>query len=318
MDIILNELSLQQLAATAAQARAVLDQWLQLVDALSRQLAVQPVFRAAISLLHLPVAQDGYLFVQWLDALSPDEQARALAATAQTPFVRESYPEYRFRGTAPPIPAECYDVECHGFAYAVEHSCLTWSLDPQAHWPAPQYPLARLTVEAENVHEEVLPAWHLPATGLVPAHQPFLAARLSDTEQRIIQSNRTGAALLRFWSVHFTHLDLTAEATRTLPLVPTGALPAVIRLLIELQRFFSHWNGIPANYETALAFKATQESDSRLREYAQNLLIRCLDGETRLMNWHLRYTPDAGRLYFIPNEAQRRCFVGYVGLKIGD
>lgn len=315
MDIILNELSLRQSSANAAQARAVLDQWLQLADAIARQLKVQPVFRAATSLRHMPVAQDGYLFVQWLDDLHPEEQARALAATAQAPFVRESYPEYRFRGAA---PTDCYDAECNGFAYAVEQSCLTWSLDSQAHWPEYQYPLVRLTVEADEVYEEMLPAWHLPATGLMPAHQPFLAARLSDTEKSIIQSYRTGAALLRFWQVHFPHLDLTNEAARTLPLVPTGALPNVIRLLIELQRFFSHWNGVPVNYETALAFKATQESDSRIRDYSQALLIHCPDGETRLMNWHLRYTPGAGRLYFIPNEAQRRCFVGYTGLKIGD
>lgn len=271
MEIILNELSLRQSATNAAQARTVLDQWLQLVDTTARQLEEQPVFRAATSLRHLPVAKDGYLFIQWLDDLHPEEQARALAATAQVLFVRESYPEFRFRGTA---PADCYDAECNGFAYAVEQRCLTWSLDPQAQWPEHQYPMARLTVEADEVYEEVLPAWHLPATGLLPAHKPFLAARLSDTEMSIIQSNRTGAALLRFWQAHFSHLDLTAEAARTLPLVSTGSLPAVIRLLIELQRFFSHWNGVPANYETALAYKATQESDRRIRDYSQQLLIR--------------------------------------------
>ena len=299
---------------TAAQAHSFLDSWLKLVDETSSQLGQQSAFRAPTSLLYLKVADDGYLFVQWFDSLPFDEQARVLAAIAQQPFIRASYPEYLFRDS---LPNGYYDKECQGFAYAIENECLSWSLDVNQQWSKSQYEVVRNTLDEEGYREEVIHAWHLPLTGLTQAHQPFLAAQLSAAEQKIIQSCRNGAELLRFWPAYFPQLDLTTEASRTLPAVPTAALAAVIRILIELQRFFSQWNGVPANYETALRYKATQESDSRLKAYATQLSISCPDGETRIMNWHFRYTIGAGRIYFLPNEAQRRCFIGYIGIKIG-
>jgi hypothetical protein len=316
VDIILNELSLKPLAATAAQAGTFLDSWLKLVDEVSLQLGQQPIFRTPTSFLHLQVSDDGYLFVQWFDNLPFDEQSRVLAAVAQAPFTRGSYPEYIFHDSS---PANFYGRECHGFAYAIENECLSWSLDTNNQWYKPQYEIVRNTIDEEDYKEveEVMQVWHLPLTGLTQAHQPFLSAQLSAAEQKLIQSCRTGTDLLRVWSAHFSHLDLTDEAARTLPKVPPAALPAVIRILIELQSFYNKWNGIPVNYETALRYKATQESSSRLKAYAAELTINCPDGETRLMNWHLRYTIGAGRLYFLPNEAQRRCFIGYVGIKIG-
>lgn len=314
MDIILNELSLKSLAVNAAQACAFLDSWLKLVDRTSLQLEQQPIFRTHTSLLYLQVADDGYLFVQWFDDLLPDEQSRVLAAVAQTPFTQCTYPEYVFHDSS---PTEFYGKQCDGFAHAIENECLSWSLDINSQWYKPQYDIQCNTIDEEGYSEEVMQVWHLPLTGLTQAHQPFLAAQLSFAEQKIIQTCRTGADLIRLWSIYFSHLDLTDEATRTIPKLPQAALAPVIRMLIELQKFYSKWDGVPVNYENALRYKATQESGRRLNAYAAELSIMCPDGEIRIMNWHLRYTIGAGRLYFLPNEARRRCFIGYVGIKIG-
>jgi hypothetical protein len=313
VDIILNELSLQVRATTASQGRDLLNQWLRLLESLVRQQSQQPAFRAATSLLHLQIADDGYLFVQWLDALSPDEQALTLGAIAQKPFVRESYPEYRFRSLA---PAKFYDKECHGFAYAIEHNCLTWSLDTLGDWVDTQYQLVKVSIEDEKMVEEALTAWHLPATGLSSAHSPFLAAQLSSAEHQLIQSCRSGQDLLSNWTAWFTALDLTAAAEKTLLLVPTVSVPAVAHRLFDLQRFFAAWDGKPLKYKDEFANKTTPETPNTQKEHADKFLIQCPDGQVRSMNWHMRYTPGAGRLYFIPNEAERRCFIGYVGLKL--
>ena len=118
------------------------------------------------------------------------------------------------------------------------------------------------------------------------------------------------------WVSWFPALDLTAVAEKNLPLVPTVSVVAVAHRLLDLQRFFSNWDGKPLKYKDEFANKTTPETVNTQEEHSDKFLIHCPDGQVRSMSWHMRYTPGAGRLYFLPNEAQRRCFIGYVGLKM--
>lgn len=314
MDIILNELSLRRLPAAPAQADQLLDQWLQVVLQIRQQQRVTPAFRTATSLRDLAITENGeYVFSQWLSNLSREQRSLALLATTKEPFIRDSYPEYRFRSAA---PADYYNAECVGFAYAVEHYCLTWSFDAYAEWSDNHYQLARVSMPEDEILEQNISAWHLPATGLSAAHQPFLDAQLSAAEQQIVQQCQGGPDLLANWSSWFPALDLTAIAEKSLPLVPTASITAVTYRLLDLQRFFASWDGKPLNYKDEFATKTTPETVDTQKAYAHLFLIDCPDGHVRSMNWHMRYTPGAGRLYFLPDEEQRRCLIGYVGLKL--
>ena len=42
----------------------------------------------------------------------------------------------------------------------------------------------------------------------------------------------------------------------------------------------------------------------------------CPDGEERLFSWHVRYTPGAGRIHFLPLGPREGCLIGYIGHKL--
>lgn len=88
----------------------------------------------------------------------------------------------------------------------------------------------------------------------------------------------------------------------------------VIRKLRELQVYCANWTSGWFEPEQ-LASKATPEYPRTLDEYGDSRMIRCPDGEYRQFSWHIRLTPGAWRLYFIPLPESKRMIIGYVGKK---
>lgn len=58
--------------------------------------------------------------------------------------------------------------------------------------------------------------------------------------------------------------------------------------------------------------KVTPESESRKKEFANELTQECPDGETRLFSWHSRFTPGAGRIHFYPLEESKAIIIGSI------
>lgn len=316
MDIIFNELSLNHLPATPAQAQQVLNQWLEVVLQIRQQQRVTPAFRTTSSLHNLPVvSSNDYFFSQWLSALPREQRGLALSASTKEPFVRETYPEYRF---CSPSPVGYYNAECVGFAYAIEHYCLTWSLDAFGDWIDIRYQLAKVTIEEEQLQEEVLSAWHLPTTGLTVEHQPFLNSLSTQAQQSIKQVCRAGSDMVANWTDWFPNLLLTSSAERGLQALPTAMAQPILERLLRLQRFFETWDGVPLDY-SILGFHTNRESTSRAQALSV-LTLTLPDGTTQLMDWHMRYPLSrngGGRLFFIPDTDSRLCYIGYIGPKSG-
>lgn len=314
MDIVLNELSLQQLPATGSHADTLLDAWLTQLTAIAQARRVIPAFRSLESFRNMQVAADGTLFQQWLGQLPTDRKRLALTFTTKAPFIHY-FPEYRFISSE---PVEMRGQECKGLAYAAENNLLAWSLDPLEHWTAAHYRLHCTTIDEERdaVDEYELEAWHLPASGETSEHTTYYAGALAAEEIRVVQAATSGAIMLQSWAEWFPALQITEVATQCLRELTTESARPVAERLIVLQRFFMGWNRMPTNYSEKLSYKTSPESDTRLRMLSSELKLRCPDGRTRAMSWHVRYTPQAGRLYFVPDTETGNCFIGYIGHKI--
>ena len=316
MDIILNELSLRRLPSTPSQANQLLHDWLQIVIRIRREQRVVPNFRTTSSLRDLPVvSSDDYLFNQWLSVLSKEERGVALLATTKAPFVRETYPEYQFRSAT---PTGYINAECVGFAFAIEHYCLAWSLDAFGDWTATQYQMAKIILEEDQIEEEELAAWHMPSTGFSTEHQPYFDSLLTQSEQNIKLSCREGHDILANWTNWFPNLLLTNLAEHGLQKLPTAMVSPIVERLLRLQRFFQTWDGVPIDY-SILGFHTNRESTSRAQALAI-LTITMPDGSNQLMDWHMRYPlsrKGGGRLFFLPDSASLSCYIGYIGSKDG-
>ncbi|RZJ94867.1 MAG: hypothetical protein EOO60_02040 [Hymenobacter sp.] len=313
MDIVLNELSLRQLPATSSHAAILLDAWLQQLILLTKVRRVVPAFLSLESMRDMQVAADGTSFQQWLGQLPMDRRRLVLTYTTKAPFIHY-YPEYRFASLE---PAGMQGQECKGLAYAAENNLLAWSLDPLEQWTATRYLLHCTSIdeEGDTVDEYELEAWHLPASGETSEHVAYYAGILAAEELQVVQAASSGAVLLRRWAEWFPTLQLTDTSRESLLALTNEAARPVAERLISLERFFVDWDKKPVNYDRVLSYKTSQESDSRLQQLTE-LQLHCPDGKTRTMSWHVRYTPQAGRLYFVPDAETGNCYIGYIGHKI--
>jgi hypothetical protein len=313
MDIILNELSLQPLPINSSHATILMNAWLAQLIEIAATRRVKLAFRGLSSVGDMQIAADGTVFKQWLERLHREERQRALAFVAQTPFIHR-YPEYRFDALE---PAGMQGKECMGLAFAAENNLLAWSLDPLGHWTAAHYQLHCTSIDEERdvTDEYELDAWHLPASGETSEHVAYYAGMLAAEELQLVQAAISGKILLQRWAEWFPTLQLTETARESLAELTTEAARPVTERLVALERFFRNWDQKPVNYDHVLSYKTSQESDSRMQQFTE-LQLSCPDGKTRAMSWHVRYTPQAGRLYFVPDTETRNCYIGYIGHKI--
>ena len=58
------------------------------------------------------------------------------------------------------------------------------------------------------------------------------------------------------------------------------------------------------------------ESQSRQKQFEDNLSFICSDGKKRLFSPHVRITPGAWRLHFCTELGPGKIIIGYIGSKI--
>ncbi|MCP3775844.1 hypothetical protein NLX71_21460 [Paenibacillus sp. MZ04-78.2] len=85
--------------------------------------------------------------------------------------------------------------------------------------------------------------------------------------------------------------------------------------LWDLNDYFIKWSDGGFDPQL-LPFKVTPESQRTLSHCKEGHTFLCPDGEYKTFSWHLRMTPGAGRIFFIPDEKTRKCIIGHIGNKL--
>jgi hypothetical protein len=91
-------------------------------------------------------------------------------------------------------------------------------------------------------------------------------------------------------------------------------LKQIIKRLLELEEYCKSWNTGSFNSDN-ISCKVSPESDSRLKQFEQQLTFKCPDGIDRIFSNHARMTPKAWRLHFLALEPGK-IIIGYIGMKI--
>jgi hypothetical protein len=90
------------------------------------------------------------------------------------------------------------------------------------------------------------------------------------------------------------------------------ALDQVMKRLVQLQTFFQSWDGEPIGPDV-LPSRCTPESQVTLNKYAKDHTFTAPDGTPRLFSWHVRFTPEPGRIFFDGEPSTRKGLIGYIG-----
>jgi hypothetical protein len=90
------------------------------------------------------------------------------------------------------------------------------------------------------------------------------------------------------------------------------ALDQVMKRLVQLQAFFDGWDGEPIAPD-ALPSRCTRESTVTMNKYEKDHTFTAPDGMSRVFSWHVRFTPEPGRIFFEGEPSKRKGLIGYIG-----
>jgi hypothetical protein len=252
-----------------------------------------------------------YTLAKWMEDNEVDQEMRLLfkSVALRSPFVQElilvyedlEATEFSLEGT--PVLA---------FAAGLAYDGLVMSLDNDDRWNNHSVTITvkRLRMDS-TILESRKPVAHISRDAHVDSLSDWFLAkkRASVPNGKILWLRRHDL---------FPHLLISPRVRRFVESLGQDEplFGQIINRIFELENYFADWHDGPFDCE-AIPSKATPESPSRLAAYRDALTILCSDGIAREFTWHLRYTPNAGRIYFHPDSDSRKCHIGYIGPKIG-
>lgn len=309
--LVLNELSEHPRADDQGSAKRRMDQ---LVDTLGKlrtgvgRLAPKPTLRCREDFFNWEIA-DGYTIARWLRDADRDRRVVFQSFATASPVLltaaeggggRDQYMSEATHGGEPA---------------AGLHSAWLWdgvalSLPSSEHWNAPTVAIEVATIgetgDVSRVTERVRHASH-PTH--VSSHDSWFEeqARLSVADVSDLWRRRVDL---------FPHLEFCRQVEANLRMFDAGSphFRQIMSRLFALDRAFRDWDRRPLHPDFVPG-KCTPESPETLREERDDHTATRPSGEDVLFSWHLRFTPDAGRIFFDGDLVAGRGIVGYVGLK---
>jgi hypothetical protein len=306
--MVLNELALARQAENVHEARDRMTLFvLTLIAAIHAGAE-----RALRSLLPIDAVElaPGYSVAQWRNDPHVEREQRSFlrSLSSKAPFLtatddativdRSDRSEFRFEGRI-----------ASGLGAAFILDALSVSLASEGCWDRDRLPVTFLYLEdSEELSEESVEVLHACRPEHSRAHRDWLSGRT--------ELVRNGKELWERREQLFPSLCFCEAVADQLAQVGTGdpLLRQIWKRLGELESYFRDWDGARFESET-IPMKITLESQSTLGRYAEERTILCPDGIRRTFAWHGRLTPGAWRLYFAPDPASRKAFIGYIGRK---
>lgn len=306
LDMVLNELSLKTPAADVPTARQLMSELIQtLLKAI--ETGVKRKLRTHEDLYSVELAP-GYPIARWCnDKDVSREEIRFFLTLATKPFWKDAAEEIQDEFD---LSEAFYQGEAAmGLTFALVSDALAVSLLSESKWDCSSLELQlRHFDDNEELIEEPVEIFHASRSSHLEEHSEWIKNRIRITA-------RDGMELWQRRSELFPHLEFCESVRPQVESLTNPMFRQVVNRLFELQEYCQTWATGTFNKD-ALGSKATPESDSRLRDFADRFNIRCPDGEYRLFSWHLRMTPGPWRLHFSVELGPGRIIVGYIGRKI--
>lgn len=305
MDLFLNELSLR-LAAN----RHVVNGWFKSLGNLYKAAAKKGMGEIKVPAIFFGYAlTEGYSFYQWINDHEFDQDLRLLLKSriTTTPVIEDMLRENE-AGTGRIFDCQ-YDGQIAiglGAASAHMYDSMSISFSSDNIWDRPYVGVNITLLDGDDIWEGYCDIRHLYQGAHLDIHAIWFQA------QRRPQIPNGQVLWLRrnelFPSLIF------CEHVRGQIAGYSGNQPDFVQMqkrLFELEEYATQRKTGIFNPED-LPSKVTPESETRKRDFANELLQVCPDGATRLFDWHSRFTPGAGRIHFYPLENSNKIIVGSI------
>ncbi|MGG1314061.1 hypothetical protein [Cohnella laeviribosi] len=309
MELVFNELSLTKPFENLVVARNKMKKFVLLIQELFSH-GISKDLRVADDFLHLSLGNE-YKIIQWLNDKEVDLELKRFfkARISRKPYIDSHNESHLYNNF---ISSEFIhnEITCKGLGIAYLLDGIAISILSHEDWDTHLLNLNFIEVNSSGeLFEEVIEVRHISNSKHFELHKPYC----DDRKKLVIGDLEWRNSLEEI----FPSLNFCERAKAQLVDYKKGdpILEQIKNRLIELNNYFIKWEkgGFDS---TVVPFKVTPESHRTLEQYREEHTFLCPDGEYRVFSWHLRMTPGAGRIYFIPDEKTRKCIIGHIGNKL--
>lgn len=268
------------------------------------------------SLYEIDLVPDEYGFQEWVSEASTDRDLRTFAGTLSdhSPVTKGLY-ETLAKIDEFEHSDFCIDggLPCEALGVALTWDGIAISLPSEDRWRATGIPISQRRYDADlNLTDDGLVRHRVRHASLPDHVDPVI-----DDWRASASTKVTGAAqLIDDWELLFPRLDLCEEyPKKTLPeLSESTTLRSVAERLYALNLTCQRWadcgEGSPE-----YGFRARPESRATMANQglADQRLATCPRRGTAHFVMHCNIQPKGFRLYWLENQKDHRCCIGYVG-----
>ncbi|MCC3434074.1 MAG: hypothetical protein EAZ39_14185 [Oscillatoriales cyanobacterium] len=310
LEMVFNELSARNLAPDISIAR----QWMS--ELISTMLEAKRCGLKAIRIpadFHAMVLAENYPLASWRNdnQVNRDERTFLRTLATKTPLsVDISDLKIKIKVEDPNCELSLQGSQAEGFKVAHYLETLAISLNSELLWNSSRIKLELTQIdESGELIEEIVEVIHASQKNHVIEHDDWIQKRqLTGVIDGLELWNRRAEL---FSSLEFC--DRLSEQIQSV--VDPTMLRQIVRKLFELEALSKNWTDGALDLEK-LPSKVSPESESRLKQFREQLNIKCLDGTKRMFSLHVRMTPGAWRLHFCTELGPGKIIIGYIGPKI--
>lgn len=305
MDLFFNELSLR-----VAADRYAVNGWFEAMGKLYKQAAARGLGEIKVPAVFFGHSfADAYTFYQWISDQSFDPDLRSLLKSkiTTTPVIEEMLRE-KEAGESKIFECRYSEHIAYGLGAASEYlfDAIAISMAPDDAWDAPSVTVDITTLQEDDITQSACKVRHIYRLAHLDTHAHWLEVqrrpRIPNGQIMWLRRNEL-----------FPHL-IFCEHIRGQIAGFSPNQPEFIQLqkrLFELDEYAAtRTEGVFQPDD--LRPKVTPESETRKRDFANELIRICPDGATRLFDWHARFTPGSWRLHFYPLENSNKIIVGNI------
>ncbi len=309
LEMVFNELSAQSPAADIATARRWMSELISTMLEAKRcglkGIRTQEDFHAMVLAEHYPLSR-------WRNDNEVNREERTFLRTlaTKTPLsVDISDIKIKIKVENTDCELSLQGSQAEGFKVAHYLETLAISLNSEPLWNSSRIKLELTQIdENEKLIEESVEVIHASQKNHVIEHANWIKKR----QQTMVTD---GLELWKRRTELFSNLEFCDCVNTQIEIIVDPILRQIIKKLFELDELSKNWTDGALDLEK-LPSKVSPESESRLKQFKEQLNIKCPDGKKRIFSLHVRMTPGAWRLHFCTEVGPGKIIVGYIGTKI--
>lgn len=309
-DLILNELSLRNLASNEQTAQQLMSEFVKTIKAIKAQ-GVKVNLRTKDNLYTIIIAPN-YPIRRWLNNTDELERVFIKTLATKTPFSSDiansqiqdiennaSLSEFNYQGEVAVGLGIAYVLNTIAISFLSEECWDCSRLELEYRW----------LNKNEELVSEIVEAIHASRSSHVQEHIDFI----QQIKERIREGVDDGVELWQRREELFPNLEFCETVKKQLENIRTGQLELqpVVNTLSEMQKCCENWNEGYFNLEK-YPVEESGESRVTLDRYAEERTFLCLDGQERLFERHIKLRFCNWRIHFFA-EKPGKVIIGYVG-----